>query len=220
MILSIPVGALPPGTTVSIYPVISAASLSSALPTGQSFIVSFAVSWLTPFGTSASSATPISLTITDPAIRAKDTIYDVTDSGIARVGTASGNGSATVTFSTDPIFVLAAVPNVSPQRSLRLVGKSGVELKLSCGRGVPCRGNARISVARRVQDGKRSVIRQVVLGTAKFSIPSGRTKPVALKLTANGLAALLHRQGHGRFQMSLTTTVTGGSRVVSRVYLS
>ena len=44
--LSVPAGALPAGTTLSIAAVKNAAALMSEVPAGQSYLTSFAVSWV------------------------------------------------------------------------------------------------------------------------------------------------------------------------------
>ena len=99
-----------------------------AVPAGQSYIASFAVSWLTPNGTSPTASAPLSMTIVDPSIRAGDTIYLLTPHGLKAVGTATRDGAVTVKFTTDPAFVVAAVPKVAhlkpPYASLRQSGPS------------------------------------------------------------------------------------------------
>ena len=84
----------------------------SEVPAGQSYLTSFAVSWAATDGTSPKASQPITMTITDPAIKAGDTIYALTSTGVRAVGTASINGQATVTFTSDPAFVVAAVPRL------------------------------------------------------------------------------------------------------------
>jgi len=54
--VTVPAGALPSGTTVSVYPVIDAAPLVAEVPAGQSYVVSLVVAWQAPDGTSPVAA--------------------------------------------------------------------------------------------------------------------------------------------------------------------
>jgi hypothetical protein len=100
---------LPAGTTVSLYPVVASSAVTSLVPAGQSYLASFAVFWQAPDGTSPAATTAISLTITDPNIKAGDTIYQVTSAGTLKaVGTASANGSVVITFTSYPTFILTS----------------------------------------------------------------------------------------------------------------
>jgi hypothetical protein len=73
------------------------------------------VSW-TSAGTSPLSTSPITLTITDASILVGDTVYQLSLAGsLTSVGTATANGSVTVTFSSDPVFVVTnTTPKVTP----------------------------------------------------------------------------------------------------------
>jgi len=67
--VTVPAGALPSGTTVSVYPVIDAAPLVAEVPAGQSYVVSLVVAWQAPDGTSPVAAAPITMSVSDPASR-------------------------------------------------------------------------------------------------------------------------------------------------------
>jgi outer membrane protein OmpA-like peptidoglycan-associated protein len=123
--VTVPVGALPIGTTVSAYSIIDTSSLAPLAPSGQSYVIAFAVSWQTTSGTSPSASTPLTMTIKDPSIVAGDTIYELTSTGLVAVGTATVNGSAVVTFSNDPVFVVAS-PVTKAQARLRVTSVRGV----------------------------------------------------------------------------------------------
>jgi hypothetical protein len=99
---------MPTGTTLSIYPVADSSTLDTMLPSGHTYVASFAVTWENPDGTSLSAVTPVTMTITDPNIVAGDTIYVLTSTGFVVAGTATTNGTVTVTFSTDPVFALTS----------------------------------------------------------------------------------------------------------------
>lgn len=135
--LSIPAGALPSGTTVSLYPILDPTSLNSLVPTKQPCVVAFGVSWQAPDGTSPKSSSPITVTIEDPSIKTGDTIYEVTPSGLVAVGTASSDGSATVTFSSDPTFLISQIAslNQAPLLITSGPGQVGSSLKLTASGG-------------------------------------------------------------------------------------
>ena len=106
--VTVPAAVLPSGTTVSVYPVTNPAPLTADVPAGQSYVTSVAVSWQALDGSSPTATAPITLTITDHSIVAGDTIYEVTSTGLTAVGTAAVNGSVTITFSNDPVFLVTA----------------------------------------------------------------------------------------------------------------
>jgi outer membrane protein OmpA-like peptidoglycan-associated protein len=130
--LSVPAGVLPNGTTVTAYPIVNTSSLSAIVPSGQSYVVSFAISWETPSDTTPTASAPITLTITDPTIVSGDTIYEMTSTGLNAVGTATVDGSVTVTFLNDPVFVVASSPLAqSPLAITTLSGRVGSDLVLA-----------------------------------------------------------------------------------------
>jgi hypothetical protein len=89
------------------------------VPANHSYVVAVAVSWQTGTGSSPAATSSITLTINDVSIVASDTIYVLTPSGMIVAGTATVNGAATVTFTTDPVFVVTAVEK-SAQSPLRV----------------------------------------------------------------------------------------------------
>jgi hypothetical protein len=107
--ITVPSGALPTGTTVSAYPITSITALAANLPANHSYVVAVAISWQTGTGTSPDATLPLTLTITDVSIVAGDTIYVLAPSGMVVAGTATVNGTATITFTSDPVFIVTAV---------------------------------------------------------------------------------------------------------------
>jgi hypothetical protein len=121
--ISVPPGAMPAGTTVSIYPVPSSSTFDSQIPSGSTYVTSFAVSWENPDGTSLNTVTPVTMTITDPNIQAGDTIYVLTSKGLSPAGTATVNGTVTVTFSSDPLYAITS--SMVAQAVLSITSTSG-----------------------------------------------------------------------------------------------
>ena len=102
--LSVPVGALPAGTTVSVFPVTNTTSLQ--IPSGQTYVTSIAVFWQALDGSSPDATQPLTLTITDAAIKAGDKMYQLVGGVATLMGTATQAGSAQITFSADPVLVV------------------------------------------------------------------------------------------------------------------
>ena len=98
--VSVPAGALPQGTPIQLTPAPSSAS-HDFIPSSQTYILSFQVSWQ-PATLKATS--PVTLTVHDPAIKAGDAIWATTSTGLKQVGTAATDGVAVVTFTDDPTF--------------------------------------------------------------------------------------------------------------------
>ena len=130
--ITVPQCALPSGTTVSAYPVINTAPLVAQVPAGSSYVLSFAVTWEAPNGTSPTATAPITMTITDLSIVAGDTIYELTSTGLVAVGTATANVTVTITFSSDPTFLVSHTTPVAqaPLRITTLSGTVGTALTL------------------------------------------------------------------------------------------
>jgi hypothetical protein len=125
--VTVPSGALPAGTVVSVYPITTTSALLPLIPSGQTYVASVAVSWASS-GTSPAATAPVTLTITDPSIAVGDTVYELSSAGaLTSVGTATAAGSITVTFSSDPVFVVtSAKPLITPPpvvaHAIRVVG--------------------------------------------------------------------------------------------------
>jgi len=135
--VSIPADAFPVGTSVSIYPVVDPTPLEALLSTTQSLVLSFAVTWQEGDGTSPPSASPLTASIEDPSIKAGDSIYEVTSTGLKLVGTATVNGTVTITFTTDPIYLIAH-QNLLLQAPLKISsgpGQVGLPLGLTTNGG-------------------------------------------------------------------------------------
>ncbi len=122
--VTVPAGALPVGTTVSVYPVVQSSEVTAQVPANNSYVISFAVSWETTSGTSPTSLAPITLTITDPSIKKGDTIYELTANGPVAVGVASADGTATITFTTDPTFIVTT-PKIATSIALSAAKTNG-----------------------------------------------------------------------------------------------
>ena len=135
--VTVPAGALPTGTSVSLYPV----TPPPPPPGVQGFVLGFGVSWTGQTNTNAN--TPVTMTVTDPNIAAGDVVYELDSTGKA-VPLPPGsytvdpvNHTVTLTFTQDPSFLVAlptpaptVVATAGPRPSVvapgyRLVGSDG-----------------------------------------------------------------------------------------------
>jgi hypothetical protein len=211
--LSVPAGALPPATTLSIAAVKNAAALTREVPAGQSYVTSFAVSWVAADGTSPTASQPITLTITDPAIKAGDTIYALTATGIRAVGTATANGQATVTFTTDPAFLVAAVPRLGTVSGRGALKGSRVYVAVACTAATRCTGMASLSVAVSGAGAKRSK----VFAKGHFALGAGRAGALSLPVSGAGRKLLAGATNGEVWVGNLTITLLGGKKSQHRV---
>jgi hypothetical protein len=217
----VPVGALPSGTTVSVYPVTNTAPLVAQVPAGHSYVVSLAVAWQAPDGTSPRATAPITMSVSDPGIVAGDTIYEVTTAGLVAVGTAKANGSATITFSSDPTFIIAATLRVA-QSALTITTLSGtvgtaLTLVTSGGSGT---GALTFSVTNGTASGcavSGSSLTAASAGTCRvtatraadathLTVSSPRT---TVTLAAKALPVTLKVRGHAVAGKTVTLTISG-----------
>jgi len=103
----IPAGALPSGTTLSVYPVLETAGIADSLPAGQNYVVSLVVTWSAPDGSVPLAGVPLTMTISNAAIKAGDQVYQYVGGDLTLVGTATQDGTITFTFDEDPTFTVA-----------------------------------------------------------------------------------------------------------------
>jgi uncharacterized repeat protein (TIGR02543 family) len=113
--VTVPRASLPAGTVVNLD-LITDNSYAQTLLTGtNNYILSLAVSWLALDETvpDTNSGTSISLTITNPSIRAGALIYSVQNGVATLLGTATANNTLTVQLTADPsIYVVSTVPSL------------------------------------------------------------------------------------------------------------
>ena len=106
MSLTVPGGALPPGTQVTVLNG-DPTQLRSLLPSGESFVAGYAIGWVAPDGSTPNATAPLTFTITDQRITGTESAFESTASGLTPTGATVAAGHASFTFSTDPGFVLA-----------------------------------------------------------------------------------------------------------------
>jgi hypothetical protein len=150
------------------------------------------------------------MTIVDPAIKAGDTIYLLTPNGLEAVGVGAVNGQATITFTNDPEFIVAAVPRLGGVGSKGALKGSAIDVALSCGPAVKCSGSATLTA----ETGKGASARSVVLARCNFAIAAGKTKTISLIRTPAGAKFL---KSHKDFATQLEVTLVGGKKSAHQV---
>jgi hypothetical protein len=110
VVVTVPAGALPPGTQVSVVGA-DPSSIGALLHPGDVLIDSFAVEWT---GAQPASA-PISVAVHDAAGRSGLRVFEVTSAGLQPVPDASvSNGVTTVSMTEDPGFVVVSPATAAP----------------------------------------------------------------------------------------------------------
>ena len=115
--ITVPPGALPEGTTLSVYPVVNSSNIEGSLPVGETYIVSLVVTWIAPDGSSPPSTSPLTMTISNPGIKAGYNIYMIVGGTPTLLGTATVDGSITFSFSEDPVLTVSAPSSQNPDPS-------------------------------------------------------------------------------------------------------
>jgi LPXTG-motif cell wall-anchored protein len=105
--ITVPGGALPSGTTLSVYPVLSSDAIAASLPAGQNYVVSLVVTWAAPDGSVPVAGQPLTMTISNAAIKAGDQVFQYLNGILKLMGTATEDGTITFTFDEDPTFTVA-----------------------------------------------------------------------------------------------------------------
>ena len=113
--VTVPANALDSTTAISLH-LLSDASTHLALISGaSSSVLSVVVSWVAPDGSvpDTTPGNPISVTLTNPAIKAGAKVYSVLGGVSTLVGTATADGSVTSEITSDPVLVVVN-PAVAP----------------------------------------------------------------------------------------------------------
>jgi uncharacterized repeat protein (TIGR02543 family) len=113
--VSVPANALPAGTTIN-FDLVGNSSRATGLIAGISYVVSIAISWLTGDETVPDTASdkPIAVTITNSSIKAGAAAYAIVNNVSTLLGTATQDGSITVSITSDPEVVVAATKPTAP----------------------------------------------------------------------------------------------------------
>ena len=114
--VTLPATSLPAGTHLDIYPMNNNSATVAALGSGFTFITSLLVSWLAPdLSTPVTNAgVPITMTITDPGIKAGQSVYTVIGANASVVAQATVDGQVSFSITQDPIVTIASTVPGAP----------------------------------------------------------------------------------------------------------
>jgi hypothetical protein len=156
------------------------------------------------------------MTITDASIRLGDVVYVLLGGRVQPVGQAVQNGSVTVSFSTDPDFIVAAVPHLAVVGANAVVVGTSVRVTLTCAAIAPCSGTARLSV--RMPNGRWQWVAQA--GPGRFALGAGSTGALRLTLTPSSRLLLAKaKASHEALVGRLVLSLRGGPPSVHPVSL-
>lgn len=180
--IAVPSGALPDGTTVDLVPVVNPTAFSGFLPGSQSYVVAFAVLWQAPDGASPTAKLPVSLTITDSAISAGDSIYEMTGPKPAEIGTTTEAGTVTVPFEVDPIFIIGSPMATSTTAPPSLLGGGPTTTTAPVGPSTSSSTVASLGTT------TSQVVRTTTAGPSSTTTPLSSTTTSAATLGSGGLS--------------------------------
>jgi hypothetical protein len=137
-------------------------------------------------------------------------------------GTPTGGGTGTTPAPTassppatapSPPATPAAVARLAlPAQLARVSSRRTVSVRVACRPGPACRGILRLYARLRV----RGQLQQVLLGTARFAVPAGRTGSIRVTLSSFAARTLA---AHRRLTVTLRAAPTGAAQVARAITL-
>jgi len=114
--VSYPADALPAGTVIDIYLLSDTTRADSLLPGDKSFVLNIVTAWLAADGTVPDTAAgkPITVTLTDSAIKKGARAYALLGETVTDLGVATADGSVTVEITEDPEIVVVVTKPDAP----------------------------------------------------------------------------------------------------------
>lgn len=115
VVVSVPANALPAGTTIN-FDLVSDSTRATGIISNVNYLVSIALSWLTGDETVPDTASdkPISVTISNASIKKGAAAYAIVNNVSTLLGTATQDGTITVSITADPEIVIAATRPGAP----------------------------------------------------------------------------------------------------------
>ena len=120
--VTIPIDALPDGTTAKLYALGDISSLSNILPSSKTYILSFVLSWLSSTGTvpDVSGPNPITMVISNNQIQVGTVVYGVSGGQLRTLATATQAGTVTIPITSDPALLVGnPIPQSPPSASVQ-----------------------------------------------------------------------------------------------------
>jgi outer membrane protein OmpA-like peptidoglycan-associated protein len=126
--VNVPAGALPTGTVVGIDLIADNSYAQSLINGNNTYVLSVAVSWLASDGTVPNTNTgkSVSLTISNPSIRAGALVYSIQNGVATLLGTATADGTVTVELTSDPGIYVVQTVSSAPRTLTGVAGQSSI----------------------------------------------------------------------------------------------
>jgi uncharacterized repeat protein (TIGR02543 family) len=117
--IQIPAGSLPDGTVVTVRYFKETSRQSGLIPGDNTYFFALLVAWINGSGDSATVPTtaegkPITVTLTNPNIKAGAMVYQVIGQSVTELGRATQDGEVTVELTEDPEIVVASTTPDAP----------------------------------------------------------------------------------------------------------
>lgn len=108
--------ALTAGTVIDVYQMNNATRASTLISEANSYVLSLVVAWLTPSGTVPilDASRPLTMVITDPAIKKGAKVYSLVGNTSTLLGVAAIDGSVSVNIFEDPEVYIAITKSDAP----------------------------------------------------------------------------------------------------------
>lgn len=211
--VTVPAGALPDGSAVSLFAVTNGANLIPRLPHADGYVGAFAVTWASPNASSVISSSAIDATVADSAIMPGDVVYSLQDGILKKVAVATVKGHVDVGFTSAPIFVVAQPPRMAAVAATAQLKDHAIQVRLSCQTGNVCMASGNLTAVRRIVRNGKHVLAAVVLAHLRLvALRSGSARSVGFPLTTAGRKTFA--KFHGSYRLGLVLSITGGSRTV------
>ena len=114
--VSVPAGSLPAGTNVNLHLVGDFSRAQSVISNANNYVVSMVVSWVAADGTvpDTDPLKPVTVVISNSTIKRGMKVYGIAGPTVEVLGTATVDGSITVSLTKDPEVVVAATKPGAP----------------------------------------------------------------------------------------------------------
>jgi uncharacterized repeat protein (TIGR02543 family) len=122
--ITVPANALPAGTSVDVYLLVDTSHAQSLISGLHNYVMNMVVSWLAADGTvpSTASGKPISVTLSDPNIKAGASVYSLVGGTATFIGVATVDGQVSVNITDDPELVVTTTVPSMPLSALATAG--------------------------------------------------------------------------------------------------
>jgi uncharacterized repeat protein (TIGR02543 family) len=209
--VNIPANALPANTVVKLYSVANSNRAKALLPSESDFVNSMVVAWTALDTTVPVASSALSMVIVDASIKSGAKVYSIVGNTSTLIGTATTDGSVSISFTTDPLVTIAnpvSAPAPTPSSGGGFVGPAVTtppvllpSLAENQDSSVMAGREAQISLLGENLD----LVSKVRVGDQElnFSQTAGTSITLTLPAMAAGSVKLIFEYGSGELEHSL-----------------